>query len=250
MLLRLKRSARRLALQVGLGPAARRLRHRFPSPAMRRDRRDTEHLRLVLVSVLSPHSNYIDVGANVGSVLDDVVRLAPQGNHHAFEPIRSLAAQLQERFPTVSVHTLALSDVPGKREFTFVKSRPGYSGFRERTYPGAEDIEKIQVDAARLDDVLPSDYEPALIKIDVEGAELEVLRGARRTLERHKPVVVFEHGREGAVHYDTRPEDVFDLLVRELGLRLFDLDGGGPYDRDSFVAAFEGGRRWNYVARA
>jgi FkbM family methyltransferase len=186
----------------------------------------------------------------MGAMLDDVIRLAPEGSHYAFEPIPSLAGELQTRFPTVSVHALALSDASGRREFTFVKSRPGYSGFRERTYPGAEDLEKIQVDSARLDDVLPPGYEPALIKIDVEGAELEVLRGARKTLERHKPVVVFEHGAGAAVHYGTRPEHLFDLLVDELGLRLFDLDGGGPYDRKAFVASFESGRRWNYLARA
>ena len=62
-------------------------------------------------------------------------------------------------------------------------------------------------------------------------------------------MVVFEHGRGAAGHYGTRPEHVFDLLSGELGLRLFDLDGGGPYDRDAFVASFEGGRRWNYLAR-
>jgi len=249
MLLRLKRSARRLVFRVGLGPMGRRLRHLLPSRALRRDRLDNEHLRLVLVSVLATDSNFVDIGANVGSVLDDVLRLSPGGEHYAFEPIPSLANELQMRFPTVSVCALALSDTPGRREFTYVKSRPGYSGFRVRTYTGAEDLEKIQVDVGRLDDVLPPEYRPALIKIDVEGAELEVLRGARKTIERHKPVVVFEHGRGAAGHYGTRPEHVFDLLSGELGLRLFDLDGGGPYDRDAFVASFEGGRRWNYLAR-
>src|SRR5262249_26220258 len=51
-----------------------------------------------------------------------------------------------------------------------------------------------------------------LIKIDVEGAELQVLAGSIKTLSRDKPIIVFEHGLGAAEYYNTRPEQVFELL--------------------------------------
>jgi hypothetical protein len=82
----------------------------------------------------------------------------------------------------------------------------------------------------------------------VEGAELEVLEGARQTIARFRPTVVFEHGRGAADHYGTRPERIFELLD-DCGLSIFDLDGNGPYTLDEFVTTYETGGRWNFVAR-
>jgi len=50
------------------------------------------------------------------------------------------------------------------------------------------------------------------IKIDVEGAELEVLRGAEQTIKRNKPYIIFEHGIGAAVHYGTGPDDIFNFF--------------------------------------
>jgi FkbM family methyltransferase len=241
--------ARAAALRLGLGKPARALRHLVPSGSMRRDRRDNSQLRAILAATLSLDSNCVDVGANVGGLLEEIVRLSPSGQHVAFEPIPELARDLAERFPSVDVHKLALSDRAGWTEFIHVTSHPGYSGLRERTYPRRERIERIEVEVARLDDLLPTHYEPRLIKIDVEGGELGVLRGARDTIRRHRPLVIFEHGLGAADHYGTRPDDVWDLLCEDLGLRIFDLDGDGPYSRDEFAQAFAAGERWNYLAR-
>ena len=237
-------------VRVGLDRPLRALRSRFPTPTMIRDRRDNEHLRVLLVGLLATDSNCIDVGGNVGSVLARIVELAPAGTHHVFEPLPELAASLRVRFPQVHVHEVALSNrEDDDREFTFVRSRPGYSGFRERRYPGRERIEKISVRTARLDEILPASYAPAFIKIDVEGAEMEVLQGALNTLKRHLPALLFEHGLGASDFYGTRPEAVYELLVDEVGYRIFDLDGDGPYTRERFVVSFAEGKRWNYIAR-
>jgi hypothetical protein len=130
-----------------------------------------------------------------------------------------------------------------------VADAPEYSGLKERTYPGYENSPRheLEVRIERLDDVLPEDFRPALIKIDVEGAELQVMRGATDTLRRHLPIVVFEHGIGASDRYGSRPEDVHELLVSDLGMRIFDLDGEGPYTRDKFVDVFPA-PIWNFVA--
>jgi hypothetical protein len=65
-------------------------------------------------------------------------------------------------------------------------------------------------------------------------------------LERYHPVVLFEHGVGGADLYGTGPDQVFDLLDG-VGLRIFDLEGDGPYSRDRFEDTFTE-PIWNYLA--
>jgi FkbM family methyltransferase len=220
-----------------------------PSSA-RRDRRDNDALVLLLASALSPESSAIDVGANTGRVLDDIVRLAPLGRHLAYEPIPDLHSDLVRRFPSVDVRLCALSDEAGESDFVHVTSHPGYSGLRERSYPGRETLEHLRVRTERLDDVLPDGLVPALIKVDVEGAEGGVFRGAAETLERHRPLVIFEHGKGAAQAYGTTPREIHGLLAERAGLRIFDLDGAGPYSLDEFEETFERGTRWNFFARS
>jgi FkbM family methyltransferase len=228
----------------------RRVRRLHESPLARRDRRDAEHMRLLLAFSLSTDSNCVDVGAHQGSVLKEIVRLAPEGHHIAYEPLPHLHKLLEARFPQVDVRRAALSDRNGPASFTYVRTNPAYSGFRERDYPGRERIETIEVRTEVLDSSLPPDYIPQLIKIDVEGAEQQVLEGSIKTIAAHKPVVVFEHGRGSAEYYGTRPVDLFELLCGIAGLRIFDIDGRGPFDLAEFQRIFERGGIWNFVAHA
>lgn len=216
-------------------------------PLARREQRDEHALHVVLATALRPDSCAIDVGANAGAVLERIVALAPRGAHIAYEPIPALHEMLSRRFPDVDVRRAALSDVAETAAFTLVLDAPALSGLRERTDISPDAArEQIEVRTERLDDVLAPGYVPALLKIDVEGAELQVLRGAAETLARHRPLVVFEHGIGGADLYGTRPEDVHDLL-NEVGMRIFDLDGTGPYSREQFVETFTE-PIWNFLA--
>jgi hypothetical protein len=105
------------------------------------------------------------------------------------------------------------------------------------------------VSCERLDDVLPDGLSPAFLKIDVEGAEEEVLAGAAETLMRHRPLVAFEHGAGSAEYFGTTPERLHTLLCAELGYRIEGLDGDGPYDIRRFARIFASGERVNFVAR-
>jgi Methyltransferase FkbM domain len=90
---------------------------------------------------------------------------------------------------------------------------------------------------------------PALIKIDVEGAERQAIEGAIETISKYKPIVIFEHGKGGATHYGTSPRDIYELLHDLAGLRIFDLDGNGPYNLSQFEESYALDNRWDYVAR-
>lgn len=243
---RLKRAAARLGVERPLRAVRRAL---LETPLERRDRADNERMSALLADVLGPDSVAVDVGAHAGGILAEIVRLAPRGRHIACEPLPGLAAELARRFPTVEVHACALSDRSGEREFVHVETRPSWSGFRERPYPGPERLRRITVPVARLDDLVAPDVAPALIKIDVEGAEHEVLAGAMATIERHRPVILFEHGLGSADYFGTAPGDVWALLVERAGLRIFNLEGEGPYTRARFTHEFAAQTRVNFVAR-
>lgn len=249
---------RRTALAAGLGPPVRgakttvrrsrralvRVLAETEPPVARRERIDNQNLRLLLSFALTADANCIDVGAHEGVFLDEILRTAPRGRHIAYEPLPHLHEALTAQFPGVDVRCAALSDRDEVTTFRWIKNMPGMSGLRERDYPAEPDLEVIDVLTERLDYHLPPDYAPSFIKIDVEGAELLVLRGALETLRRHHPTLAFEYGRGTQfTPYGTRPGDIYDFL-NELGYRIFDLEGNGPLPIDEFSTT----KCWNFIA--
>lgn len=244
-----RRLAVGIADRVGIGDRLRALSQRAREKCPDRAALDERAMRIVIASALSPDGNAIDVGSNRGQVLEHISRVAPSGKHVAFEPLPALARGLMTRFPSVDVRVAAASNRSGVGEFVHVVSRDTFSGLRQRQYDSAEELQQIQVTLERIDDVVPSAIPIHLVKVDVEGAELEVLEGALVTLARWRPAVIFEHGLGGAPFYGTTPDRLFRLL-REVELRVFDLDGDGPYSEQQFVESFHVGKRWNYLASA
>jgi FkbM family methyltransferase len=216
-------------------------------PVARRNARDDELVRLVAASVLREDSNCIDVGANEGALLRYFVELAPRGRHIAYEPVPALADDLERQFPEVEVRRRALSDQAGETSFVVHRELASRSSLRSVGY-SSDETEQLTVQVEDLDSSLPEGYVPHLLKVDVEGAEHLVLRGARQTLREHRPLVLFEHQKSTASHYGSGPDELYDLLVDDLGMRIFDMDGSGPYSRERLRGTYESASRWNFFA--
>jgi FkbM family methyltransferase len=169
----------------------------------------------VFQSVLKNDSVCVDIGCHKGEILEWMLKFSPQGEHFAIEPIPYLFQQLQAKFTQSNVHlfNLALSDKAGRLNFTVVKNAPAYSGIKQRKYAVEHpELEIIEVDVHRLDELIPSDKKVRLIKLDVEGAELDVLKGATQLLLSSRPYVLFEFGLGSAEFYHASPEEMFALL--------------------------------------
>jgi FkbM family methyltransferase len=166
--------------------------------------------------VIKRSSNCIDIGCHKGKVLDQIISLAPEGRHWAFEPLPDLYAALCSKYTrrNITILPYALSNAAGSAVFKHVKSAPGYSGFRRRTYhiPFPQ-VEDIMVSKEKLDTLISPDIKIDFIKMDVEGAESEVFAGAAETILRNKPVIIFEHGIGAAPHYGTKPDEVFNHIT-------------------------------------
>ncbi len=161
-------------------------------------------LARLLMRYLKPGDTFVDVGGHFGYFTLLGARLVgPAGRVAAFEASRSTYAVLAANVAAqanVAAHHLALSDRPETVSFfEFPVLYNEYNAldvdqFRHEKWFAEFPPEKIEVPAARLDDVVARDgLRPAVIKIDVEGAELKVIRGAADTLRRLRPLVVMEY---------------------------------------------------------
>ncbi len=208
----------------------------------------------ILKQVLKPESCCVDVGAHKGEILDVFLERSPLGKHTGFEPIPVMYQALCTKYQgKADIHPFALSEESGSTTFNVVEDDPAYSGLKERRYKTAHPkIEKIQVDVRRLDDVLRErTFKIALIKIDVEGGELGVMRGAQNILTSDKPVLIFECGKGASEFYGTSPEDVFDFLTEKKYsiYTLYDfLNNRTSLTQKEFVSSFQTGREYYFIA--
>jgi FkbM family methyltransferase len=152
-------------------------------------------------------ANVLDVGSNIGLfaiMMARQIKYGVTGWVHAFEPSPRSRLDLQRmlecnHITNVAVRPEAVSDGIGKAVFLDVQtddvtresSHLSAVGHEGATNPLPQD--PVEVDTIDLDTFTERhNIYPNLIKIDVEGAEFLVLEGARRCIERHKPLLVIE----------------------------------------------------------
>jgi FkbM family methyltransferase len=177
---------------------------------------------------------------------------------YGFEPIPELYDFLKQKYAGtkgVEIMPVALYDSKGTTTFQHVVSDPAYSGIRKRRYAKPDtEIRQITVETALLDDIIPETYQADLIKIDVEGAEFHVMKGAEKTIKRCKPIIIFEFGLGAADFYGSCPDAVYDFLVAECGMKLSTLksflDRGQFLRREEFKTIYEQGLEYYFVASA
>lgn len=155
-----------------------------------------------------------DIGANKGSFVFWLSRWCRNGLVVAFEPQPSFAGSLADLcrrlgLDNVRVEPKAVFSRSGQCDLFVPKNHlPGASLLGKAATASA--FETISVPTVRLDEYFNRDERVSLLKIDVEGAELAVLRGAERILREQSPLLVFEcenRHLEGATI-----EDVFAYL--------------------------------------
>jgi FkbM family methyltransferase len=128
----------------------------------------------ILLASIRPDDCVWDIGANVGFYTERFSKLA----RHviAFEPVAENSRQIEsKRMANVTCLQIALGDAAGEKP-VFVDGP--FSSVALAPYPGAPE-RTVKVVCG---DDLPSLRQPAVVKIDVEGYEIEVIRGMRRVL--------------------------------------------------------------------
>lgn len=175
---------------------------------------------------VKPGDVCIDVGCHRGEIMDLLLKQS-DGPHWGFEPIPSFAEFLRAKYPATSqvhIQECALAETRGSARFQYVQNAPAYSGLKRRTYAVDNPaIEEIEVSVRTLDSFLPEMPRVDFLKIDVEGAELGVLRGGLNLLQTRRPLVIFECGLGASDHYGTEPTDIHTFFTRDCGYQLMTL---------------------------
>jgi FkbM family methyltransferase len=140
--------------------------------------------------LLSRGDRFVDIGANIGMISLHARHLVgPSGRVDAFEPNPRCVEAIREhlemnRIENVHIHPCALAEAPGSMRLSLPDEHTGTATLA--TVPGARQVEvEVRVGDEQITGA------PRLIKIDVEGFELHVLRGLERTLA-SKPFIITE----------------------------------------------------------
>jgi FkbM family methyltransferase len=160
-----------------------------------------EDLLEVVSTWIQPDSIVWDVGANVGVFALAAAARAAEGQVLAIEPDIWLAGLIGKSVtltprlvPRISVLPAAISSKNGVE--TFLIANRGRASNALESAGGRSQMggvrKRVCVCTLTLDTLLESCPGPTFLKIDVEGAELEVLRGARRVLDEIRPVMHIE----------------------------------------------------------
>ena len=160
-------------------------------------------LQTYLSSNVSAGKVFYDVGANVGFFSLLAARLTgPEGKVISFEPLPDNLLSLRENvarnhFVNVRILPCALGAANEERAFQ-VSERPTWGKLKGVGQEAPDRyLSDIKVTVRRLDDLVSEGAipPPDFVKIDVEGAEVEVVEGAIETLSQHGPTLIIElHG--------------------------------------------------------
>lgn len=169
---------------------------------------------LLLEFFLNKNSVFFDIGTNKGEYAYYAEKLMNPKNIYLFEPEKKLNKQLNAIFNDCQVNNLALSDSKGTHQFKI----PVINGVIDNCLSSLEvDTKEDNETEAIIYGVKTDTIDnftkekniiPDLIKIDVEGHELSVLKGAENFISKHKPTLIIEI--EQRHHKNINIESVFE----------------------------------------
>jgi len=207
----------------------------------------SEHQR---APMRSSYGTVLDVGSHRGQFAVFAAHRFPGASIHCFEPQPAPRARLARVAASLSseimVSPYAAAETSG-RVAMHVSARDDSSSLlpiapdgQAKTFPGTNAVGMIEVELRPLDELLQAVtlVRPVLLKIDVQGSELDALRGAPRTLERVDDVLV-----EGSFRELYTGQPLVSAVLGELftrGYELLDIDVSvedrmGPVQADMFL---------------
>ena len=174
----------------------------------------------------------IEIGANQGHFTTIFSHLVGnKGKVYAFEPIPTTFRRLSRDvsanrwFDNVVFNNLAAGDVTGPITLHMPDDDHGQASIMPQevgSWSNAQEVSTYDCQICKLDDYIKDNSfaKPSFIKIDVEGAELLVLKGAIETLTKHQPLIYLEICYAWSRNFGYAPSDIVSFL-QTLGYRDF-----------------------------
>lgn len=183
-------------------------------------------IQLCARDFVSRDSVVLDIGGNIGALATAFSKMAPDGRVYTFEPNPEMWAVLHETLSVNAARNVAVVPLACYSDsLKLVKFYSDQSFYKARSRVGEElagarafDVMTVGVD----DFCAKNSLVPAFVKIDVEGAEIHVLRSACATIERYRPAIVFEYRSplildeaDPMVFLSSRRYDFYDVNIYE-----------------------------------
>ena len=162
-----------------------------------------------ILPYINDYDTVVDIGAFIGDHTVSYAKSASHGKVYAFEPNPVAFRCLKHN--TEALNNVACMNI-GMSDRSETVPLSGNEGQSAGAYIG-EPMKIADVRLAQLDDLVLA---PNLIKIDVEGYELKVLRGAEKTIRRYRPTLVIEINPVGLGRQGVVPDDIFGWLTEHL----------------------------------
>ncbi|RWP46009.1 MAG: FkbM family methyltransferase [Mesorhizobium sp.] len=176
-------------------------------------------IQQAIAANLAPGDAFFDIGANIGFFsLIAARRVGPRGQVYAFEPVPRNAAAVAESarlsgFDTIRVFAEAAGAISGRGQLLLAHHIGGAALASAGAPPDMSG--RLEVSIVAIDDAIAQRglRPPSLVKIDVEGAEIDVLAGMTETLRRHGPKVIYEVDDATREGLDRKARKIAELLT-------------------------------------
>lgn len=180
---------------------------------------------------LNPTDVCLDVGAHGGSWSVGLSKVVPHGRVYAFEALPYYAQVLQATVRILGKQNITIINQAVTSEdkrvnlvwkspdgkpltgMTHLASEQGYTDQmtgKKKLLEGQIDVEGVSLDTFQKR--LPTGTSVRFVKIDVEGAELQVLQGATQFMDRHRPIIYLELWQEYCQRYGYSTRDLFEHM--------------------------------------
>jgi FkbM family methyltransferase len=178
--------------------------------------------------VVGENSDVIDIGFNIGRQTEILLNIT-NGRCIGIEASKRVYDYALDKFKSnsrVELFNLAVSNFTGAVDFF---DTPTFgTGSLYRTPDVNSATPTIKVEVKQLDDILPNENNISLIKLDIEGAEIPAIDGARRLVERNRPYMVMEYCHNAfCVEYRGKRVDKYTLFdfAKEIGYIVYNIYG-------------------------
>lgn len=187
-------------------------------------------LNVTMALALRPGDIFFDIGANVGWMTEKAaLSVGQRGQVHSFEPSPSAVLYLRRRIfcgrlRNVVINQFALGNEPGMAVLhEFAENFGGASSLRAGAWPGYQHMDETEVEVKTLDQYIEENKigNIRLLKLDVQGAEIDVLRGGNNLLSsRRRPVLFVEVERDANAAFGRQVDDLLGAIA-EWGYEMY-----------------------------
>ncbi|MGB3405414.1 MAG: FkbM family methyltransferase [Microcoleaceae cyanobacterium] len=190
-------------------------------------------LQKAFASYLQPGHVFYDIGANIGFFTVLAAQLVGKsGSVYAFEPVPENAERVRynaklNQFSNVTVYQKAVSANTGEGNLLLAHHSGGATLSTVGTPPDLRG--SMQVELVCIDELVAKKKikPPTAVKVDVEGAEIEVLKGMLKTIDQYKPIIFYEVD-DGNKESFQQKSDALESFIRKLGYKIITLEDAYP----------------------